>query len=71
MANLLFILIGFSCFAYVALQGPINPKNNSFICLLNSKPVKHEVSRSVILPPMVSALWKESSGVLYLIKYEP
>ena len=40
-ADLLFILFEFSCFA----------------CLVESKPVKQEVSRTAILPPMVSLLW--------------
>ena len=30
---------------------------NSFSCLVKSKPVKQEVSHSVIHPPMVSVLW--------------
>ena len=41
MANLLFYLFGFSCFAYVFLKKT---------CLVKSKPVKQKVSSTVILP---------------------
>ena len=46
-ADLLFILFGLG----------LNWINYSFTCLFKSKPVKHEVSCTVILPPMVSILW--------------
>ena len=47
MADLLFILIGISCFAYV----------DSFTSFVKYKLVKLEVSCTMILPPMVSVLW--------------
>ena len=50
MFDLLFILLGFNCFAYVELA-PALPTY-----LVESKPVKHEVSRTVIPPTMVSVL---------------
>ena len=43
----MFILFGFSCFVKVKLT-------TLFSFLVKSKLVKHEVSHTVILPPMVS-----------------
>ena len=42
--DLIFDWFGFSCFAYIGLI------ENRFTCLVESKPVKQEVSRKVILP---------------------
>ena len=50
MDYLLFILFGLTCFAYV-------DNSISFTSLVSYKPVKQEVSCTVILPPMVSVLW--------------
>ena len=33
---------------------------NSFTCLIKSKPIKQEVSRSVILPPLVNGVGQPS-----------
>ena len=50
MADLLFILFGFSC------RGSLCWISSCFSTLVQSKPVKQEFSRTMILPPMVSAL---------------
>ena len=51
-----FIMFGFNCFAYVSM-------NNRFTCLVKSKPVKQEVSRTVILPlpKKVRIIWIHAS----------
>ena len=49
-ADLLFIFI------WIQLLG-LCWINNQFTCLVESKPVKQEVSHTVILPYMVSVLW--------------
>ena len=38
--------------------------SNSFTCLVKSKPVEQEVSRTVILPPKVSVLWLDQCSWL-------
>ena len=43
-----FVLIEVLCYCWIS---------NSFTCLVKSKPVKQEVSRTVILFPMVTVLW--------------
>ena len=50
MSDLLFILYRFSCFAHVELDKQI-------YLFGQIQPDKQEVSSTVILPPMVSALW--------------
>ena len=50
MADLSFILFGLSCFCLCWM-------NNTLTCLVKSKPVKQEVSRTVIFPHKVSVLW--------------
>ena len=43
MDDILFILLGFSCFAYVELA-------SALLVWCKSKPVKQEVSHTVIIP---------------------
>ena len=52
-------LYGLFCFDSAALLMLLI---TSFICLVESKPVKQEVSHTVILPPMVSVLWLGNSS---------
>ena len=56
IADILFILFGFSCFAFVEY----------LLFLVKSKPLKMEVSRKVTLPPMVSFLCLGDLRTFYL-----